>query len=31
MTHPFIPDRIRAVKEELFGVADYVDYLNSPD
>jgi len=31
MTHPFIPDRIRAVKEELFGVADYVDYLNVPD
>ncbi|HAM40907.1 MAG TPA: hypothetical protein DCP69_06105 [Candidatus Omnitrophica bacterium] len=31
MTHPFIPDRIRAVKEELFGVADYVDYLNAPD
>lgn len=31
MTHPFIPDRIRAVKEELFGVADYVDYLNSPE
>lgn len=31
MTHPFIPDRIRAVKEELFGVADYVDYLNAPE
>jgi len=31
MTHPFIPDRIRAVKEELFGVADYVDYLNVPE
>ena len=31
MTHPFIPDRIRAVKEALFGVADYMDYLNSPD
>lgn len=30
MTHPFIPDRIRAVKEELFGVADYIDYLNVP-
>jgi predicted Zn-dependent protease len=31
MTHPFVPDRIRAVKEELFGVADYVDYLNVPE
>ena len=31
MTHPFIPERIRAVKEELFGVADYIDYLNTPD
>jgi len=31
MTHPFIPDRIRAAKEELFGVADYVDYLNVPE
>lgn len=30
MTHPFIPERIRAVKEELFGVADYIDYLNTP-
>ena len=30
MTHPYVPDRIRAVKEELFGVADYTDYLNSP-
>ena len=29
MTHPYVPDRIRAVKEELFGVADYVDYLNT--
>jgi predicted Zn-dependent protease len=29
-THPFVPDRIRAVKEELFGVADYIDYLNTP-
>jgi len=29
MTHPFVPDRIRAVKEELFGVADYIDYLNT--
>ena len=30
VTHPFVPDRIRAVKEALHGVADYVDYLNSP-
>lgn len=29
MTHPFVADRIRAVKERLFGVADYVDYLNT--
>jgi len=31
MTHPFVADRLRAVKEELFGVADYLDYLNSPE
>ncbi|MBI3087838.1 MAG: M48 family metalloprotease [Candidatus Omnitrophica bacterium] len=31
MTHPFVPERIRAIKEELFGVADYTDYLNAPD
>jgi len=31
MSHPYVPDRIRAIKEELFGVADYVDYLNSPN
>jgi len=30
MTHPYIPDRLRAVKEALFGVADYIDYLNTP-
>ena len=30
-THPFVPERIRAVKEALFGVADYIDYLNSPN
>lgn len=29
-SHPFVPDRLRAVKEELYGVADYVDYLNAP-
>ena len=31
MTHPFIPERIRAVKEALYGVADYIDYLNSSE
>jgi len=31
LTHPFVPDRLRAVKEALFGVADYLDYLNTPD
>ena len=30
MTHPYVPERIRAVKEALYGVADYIDYLNSP-
>jgi len=30
-SHPFVPDRIRAVKEALYGVADYVDYLNAPN
>ena len=30
LTHPFVPERVRAVKEALFGVADYIDYLNSP-
>jgi predicted Zn-dependent protease len=30
-THPFIPERLRAVKEELYGVAEYLDYLNTPD
>lgn len=30
MTHPYVPDRLRAVKEALFGVADYIDYLNTP-
>ena len=30
MTHPYIPERLRAVKEALFGVADYIDYLNTP-
>ncbi len=31
LTHPFVPERIRAVKEALYGVADYMDYLNSPN
>jgi len=31
LTHPYVPDRMRAVKEALFGVADYVDYLNTPN
>ena len=30
LTHPYVPERIRAVKEALFGVADYIDYLNTP-
>ena len=30
LTHPYIPERLRAVKEALFGVADYIDYLNTP-
>ena len=30
-THPYVPERIRAVKEALFGVADYLDYLNTPN
>jgi predicted Zn-dependent protease len=30
MTHPYVPERKRAVKEALFGVADYLDYLNTP-
>lgn len=29
LTHPYVPERMRAVKEALFGVADYIDYLNS--
>jgi predicted Zn-dependent protease len=31
LTHPYVPDRVRAVKESLYGVADYLDYLNTPD
>lgn len=30
MTHPYVPDRIRTVKEAIYGVADYIDYLNTP-
>ena len=29
-THPGIPERILAAKEALYGVADYIDYLNTP-
>ncbi len=29
MSHPFVSERIRTVKEALYGVADYVDYLNT--
>jgi predicted Zn-dependent protease len=28
-THPYVPERLRAVKEALYGVADYIDYLNT--
>lgn len=28
LTHPYVPERLVAVKEEIYGVADYVDYLN---
>jgi predicted Zn-dependent protease len=31
LTHPFVPERIREVKEALYGVADYIDYLNTPE
>jgi predicted Zn-dependent protease len=31
MTHPYVPERLRTVKESLYGVADYMDYLNTPD
>ena len=30
LTHPYVPERIRTVKEALYGVADYIDYLNTP-
>ena len=30
LTHPFVAERQRTVKEALYGVADYIDYLNSP-
>jgi predicted Zn-dependent protease len=29
LTHPYVPERLLAVKEALFGVADYLDYLNA--
>lgn len=31
VSHPFVPERIRAVKEAIYGVADYIDYLNTPN
>jgi hypothetical protein len=31
VTHPGIPERIASVKEALYGVADYIDYLNVPE
>lgn len=29
LTHPYVPERTRAVKEAIYGVADYIDYLNT--
>ena len=29
-THPYIPERKLTIKEALYGVADYIDYLNVP-
>jgi len=29
LTHPYVPERLRAAKEALYGVADYFDYLNT--
>jgi beta-barrel assembly-enhancing protease len=31
LTHPYVPERLREVKEALFGVADYIDYLNTSE
>ena len=31
MTHPYIADRLRVVKEELYGHADFTDYINKSD
>ncbi len=28
-THPYVPERLRAVKEALYDVADYLDYINT--
>ncbi len=30
MTHPMVAERVRTVKEAIYGVADYIDYLNTP-
>ncbi len=29
-THPYIPERIRALKQEISGEIDFTDYLNKP-
>ncbi len=31
MTHPYIADRLRIVKQELYGRADFVDYINKSE
>ena len=31
MTHPYIADRLRVVKEALYGHADFTDYINKSD
>ena len=31
MTHPYVADRLRVVKEALYGHADFVDYINKSD
>lgn len=31
MTHPYVADRLRVVKQALYGRADFVDYINRSD
>ncbi len=31
MTHPYVADRLRVVKEALYGRADFVDYINKSE